>query len=167
MYRFIHRKDIPYILITIIVGIFAHSMYEFSGNNPITGLIAPINESIWEHLKILFFPFLLATLIEYYLQRPSPVSFFAAHFAGIWTGMLSIMFLFYGYSGILGRNFVFIDILLFFIGVIVAYYVSFKFAKKFHGQELLTVFLCWIFTILLFFILTCFPPELPLFLPPV
>ena len=96
MYRFIRRRDIPYILITITVGVFAHSIYEFSGKNPITGLIAPVNESVWEHLKILFFPFLLASLIEYYMQRPASAAFFSSHLIGVWTGILSIIFLFYG-----------------------------------------------------------------------
>lgn len=167
MYRFIRRKDIPYILITIIIGIFIHSIYDFSGKNPITGLITPVNESIWEHLKLLFFPFLLVSLIEYSLQRPMPAGFFAARLTGVWIGMLSIIFLFYGYSGILGKSFVFIDILLFFIGIIISYYVSFKFIRKLHRFDSLTIFLCWSFTILLFFIFTCFPPELPLFLPPI
>ena len=166
MYRFIRRRDIPYILITITVGILAHSIYEFSGKNPITALIAPVNESVWEHLKILFFPFLLASLTEYYMQRPASAAFFSSHLIGVWTGMLSIIFLFYGYSGIFGRSFVPVDIFLFFIGVITAYYISFKCARKFNKLEPLTVFLLWIFTILLFFIFTCFPPELPLFLPP-
>lgn len=31
--------------------------------NPITALISPINESLWEHLKIIFWPFLTASLI--------------------------------------------------------------------------------------------------------
>ena len=167
MYRFVRRRDLPFILITIIIGIFAHFMYEFSGRNPITALIAPINESVWEHLKLLFFPFLLVSLAEYFLQRPAPAVFFAARFAGVWTGMLTITFLYYGYSGILGKNYTPIDIFLFFAGVMTAYCVSSKYSKKLHVRESLAIFLCWAFTVLMFFVFTCFPPEIPLFLPPV
>ncbi len=164
MYRIIRRKDLPYILITIVTGIFAHFIYEFSGKNPVTALIAPINESVWEHLKLLFFPFLLTSLTEYYLRRPAPAPFFAARFVGVWTGMFSIVFLYYGYSGMIGRNFTPADIFLFIFGVVISYYASVKFSKRLRFQEPLTIFLCWAFSALLFFIFTCFPPELPLFL---
>lgn len=167
MYRFIRRKDLPYMSVTAAVGFLAHFLYDFSGKNPITALITPVNESVWEHLKLLFFPYLLTSLGEYFLQRPPAAGFFAARFAGVWTGMLSIVFLYYGYSGILGKNFTPVDILLFLAGVVISYYSSFKFSKKLRQRELLTVFLFWTFTILLFFIFTCFPPELPLFLSPV
>lgn len=167
MYQLVRHRELPYILITIIIGISAHFMYEFSGYNPVTALIAPVNESVWEHLKLLFFPFLLASVTEYFLRRPAPAAFFAARFAGVWTGMLAIIFLYYGYSGILGKNYAPVDILLFFTGIITAYCVSSKYGKKLRRRESITIFLYWTFTVLLFFIFTCFPPELPLFLPPV
>lgn len=166
MHRFIRRKDLPYILLTMIIGVFAHFLYEFSGKNPVTALITPINESVWERLKLLFFPFLLSTAAEYCLTHPDPAVFFTVRFAGVWTGMCAVVFLYYGYSGILGRNFTPVDILLFLVSVIAAYHISSKFSKKSRYPETITIFLCWMFTVLLFFIFTCFPPELPLFLPP-
>lgn len=166
MYRFIRRKDIPYILFTMILGSLNHFLYEFSEQNPVTALIAPVNESVWEHMKLLFFPVLLFSLIEYGFRRPAPATFFAARFAGVWTGMLSIIFLYYGYSGILGASFVVIDILLFFVGVLITYSTSLRLCKRFQNQNPLHIFLWWIFTVLLFFLFTCFPPEFPIFLPP-
>lgn len=164
MYRFIRRKDIPYILFTMILGSLDHFLYEFSDQNPVTALIAPVNESVWEHMKLLFFPFLLFSLVEYAFQRPAPAAFFGSRFAGVWAGMLSIIFLYYGYTGILGRGFVVIDILLFFAGVVIAYGASFRLGGRFRDQDPLSVFLWWAFTVLLFFFFTCFPPELPLFI---
>lgn len=166
MYRFIRRKDVPYILFTMILGSLNHFLYGFSDQNPVTALIAPVNESVWEHMKLLFFPFLLFSLVEYYFRRPDAAAFFGSRFAGVWAGMLSIIILYYGYSGILGKSFVVIDILLFFIGVVIAYRTSSKLGRLFHRQTPLNIFLWWTVTILLFFIFTCFPPELPLFLPP-
>jgi hypothetical protein len=46
-------------LITALVGTAWHFLYTWLPN-PLVGLIAPINESVWEHLKLLFWPFLLA-----------------------------------------------------------------------------------------------------------
>jgi hypothetical protein len=39
-------------------GAALHFLYE-AVPNPLTALISPINESVWEHLKLLFWPMLL------------------------------------------------------------------------------------------------------------
>lgn len=160
------RKDIPYLLPTMILGTLNHFLYDFTEQNPFAALIAPINESVWEHMKLLFFPFLLFSLIEYAIRRPNAACFFGARFAGIWIGMLAVIFLFYGYSGILGLDLPVLDILLFYVGVLAAYAASARFGKTFCHKDLLTIFLWWTATTLLFFLFTCFPPELPLFLSP-
>ena len=50
------------ILFVIITGTLAHFFYDWSGNSRIVGFVTPINESVWEHAKLLFFPMLLYTL---------------------------------------------------------------------------------------------------------
>lgn len=49
-------------LFVVLLGVFLHFAYELSGENPIVGLFALVNESIWEHLKLIFFPMLVLTL---------------------------------------------------------------------------------------------------------
>lgn len=44
-----------------VLGVVLHYLYGWLPN-PITALISPVRESLWEHLKILFFPLLLAAL---------------------------------------------------------------------------------------------------------
>ena len=40
----------------IALGTLLHFTFEWSGNNPVVGIFSAVNESTWEHLKILFFP---------------------------------------------------------------------------------------------------------------
>ena len=40
----------------ILVGGFMHSVYKLSGYWQPIALIAPVNESIWEHQKMFFWP---------------------------------------------------------------------------------------------------------------
>ncbi|MDD7025196.1 MAG: DUF6512 family protein, partial [Oscillospiraceae bacterium] len=47
------------ILFVIITGTISHFVYEWSQNNFILGLFFPVNESTWEHMKLLFFPMLI------------------------------------------------------------------------------------------------------------
>ena len=48
---------------TSVLGVLFHFAYDFFGKNAIAALIFPINESVWEHLKLLFFPMLLCLII--------------------------------------------------------------------------------------------------------
>lgn len=40
-----------------ILGVLLHFTYEWSGDNPAVGLFSAVNESTWEHLKLIFFPY--------------------------------------------------------------------------------------------------------------
>ena len=48
-------------LATLAFGGAMHFFYDWLPY-PLVGLFAPVNESVWEHLKLLFWPFLLACL---------------------------------------------------------------------------------------------------------
>lgn len=162
----IRRKDIPYLLISAILGTVNHFLYDYSDRNPITGLFTPINESVWEHMKLLFFPILFVSVIQFVIQQPNRKSFWGGRLVGVWVSIIAVIFLYYGYSGLLGTHFAVIDILLFFIGVLTAFITSAKTGKYFRNVDLIPIFWGWALTALLFFTLTCYHPELPLFLPP-
>ena len=52
------------ILWTLMIGTLSHFFYQWSGENFFVGLLSPVNETIWEHLKLLFFPALFYMLGE-------------------------------------------------------------------------------------------------------
>ena len=45
-----------------LAGACLHFVHDFF-SNPVVALIAPVNESIWEHLKIIYWPFLVGALV--------------------------------------------------------------------------------------------------------
>jgi hypothetical protein len=49
----------------IFLGSAFHFTYEFSGRFAIVGAFSAVNESVWEHLKLAFWPSLIWLLIEY------------------------------------------------------------------------------------------------------
>ncbi len=158
------RKDGLSIILTFVLGSIFHFLYDFSGQNPFTALISPVNESVWEHLKLLLFPLLLVSVIESYIRRPNKTAFFGSRLAGAWAGMAVIVCLFYSYTALLGKDFLPLDILIFFAAVSISFFVSSHSVELFRRADSITVFLGWFISILLFFIFTCFPPEIPLFL---
>ena len=53
---------------TIITGTFFHFLFDLTNGSRVAALISPVNESIWEHIKLLFFPMFVYALLEYYLS---------------------------------------------------------------------------------------------------
>ena len=50
------------------LGVLLHFLYAWLPN-PLTALVSPVRESLWEHLKLLFYPLLAAALL---LTRDAP-----------------------------------------------------------------------------------------------
>lgn len=155
------------IVFVSILGTLLHFAYIWSGNNIFIGLFSPINESIWEHTKLIFFPLLLYTM---YLDKKKgkeyPCITSAMGFASLF-GVFLIIVLFYTYSGMLGFHVAFVDISIFYISVLLAFYSAYRFANscKLESYSMLLqilqiAFLC------LFIFFTFFPPNLPLFISP-
>lgn len=69
-------------VIIMLIGSLDHFMYELSGENVFVGLWAPVSESIWEHLKIAFYPTLFYWTVTYFFFRPLLKDRVAAWFAG-------------------------------------------------------------------------------------
>ena len=57
------------ILFVAIFGTLLHFMYEWSGHKRFVSIFAAVNESTWEHLKLVFFPMLLTTIIGLFFIR--------------------------------------------------------------------------------------------------
>lgn len=49
-------------LLASAAGVLLHGLYGWLPN-PVFALLSPVRESIWEHVKILFYPFLAASLV--------------------------------------------------------------------------------------------------------
>ena len=78
-----------------VAGSLLHFFYGFTGKDPLAGLVSPVNESPWEHLKLLYFPALLLTGAGCLILREKSGVLPAAMGAGVWTGMLSILCVFF------------------------------------------------------------------------
>lgn len=56
------KKMICILAGVLALGVFLHFLYDWLPN-PLTAVFAPVRESLWEHVKILFWPLLLAGFI--------------------------------------------------------------------------------------------------------
>ncbi len=79
----------------IILGSILHFTFEWSGSQPIVGAFSAVNESVWEHLKLAFWPALLFMLIEYGLLKKTANNFALAKTVAVYLMVLIIPIVFY------------------------------------------------------------------------
>lgn len=151
-------------IFVLITGTLAHFLYHWSRNNAIVGLFAPINESVWEHMKLLFFPMLLCSAVIVLKFREKYPCIAPSFCFGILTGTLLIPIIYYAYTYILGRNFFILDIGTFILSVLIAFWLSYRLTlscKLTPYTFLLYGLLCIFFASFLVF--TYYPPGLEIF----
>lgn len=167
------------VIFTFLGGTLLHFTYEWSGNNFWVGLFSPVNESSWEHMKLLFFPMLLYHLVSCILFRRTPsapdesiLTYLRNNYPciclgnalGILIGTISIPVFFYTYSGILGTHFLFLDIAIFLCSAILGFACTYWTAQKCQVRKYAgLIYSALVLLALCFFVFTVFPPDLGIF----
>lgn len=151
----------------ILLGSMLHFTFELSGFNPVVGIFSAVNESVWEHLKIAFWPALLYLFLEFRHVYRKSNNFFFAKAIGIYLIMLIIPVIFYSYTAFLEENLI-IDIGSFVFAIIVGQYFSFRVLthkKLIRAFELIGL-ISLILLAVAFAVFTFYPPEVDLFRDP-
>lgn len=155
--------------ILILIGFPMHYLYEWSKNLIFVGIFAPINESIWEHLKLCFYPMIAWWIIGYFLIKNkttiSKEKWFTSGAVAIILCPIIIIVSYYTYTGALGIHNLLLDISTMIIGIVISQCLSLHIYKNikpitftFYMSILLILFLVFYFTLFTFS-----PPHLPLF----
>ena len=156
------------VIICLILGILLHFTYQWSGENQIVGLISAVNESTWEHLKLIFYPFLLMAIIGYFIIGKKTTNYWFAQAAGIFSAIAFTIIFFYTYTGIIGENFAWLNISSFVVAVVIGGYITYKvlISRKNYNAEIISIIFL-IILILSFSLYTFNPPEISLFRDPI
>ncbi|MCC8073752.1 MAG: DUF6512 family protein [Clostridiales bacterium] len=152
-----------------VIGVINHFVYELSGESEITAIFCPINESTWEHLKLIFFPYIIWGAVQYFLMNKNK-KVIPSKTVGVIVGMITTVLFFYTYTGISGKNISFLNILSFFIGVFSAFFVDYILIKSEcfkTGKSNLIAIIILILICIIFFLFTYMPPLVPLFKDPI
>ena len=155
------------IIFTMILGTLLHFTYGWSNNNVIVGTFSAVNESTWEHLKLLFFPMLISTIIGYFYIGRDSFNYLCSRTIGIIVAMSFVVIFFYTYTGIIGTNFAILDIGSFFVAVLLGEYVSSKILdSNFRCTKIASTIILAILLIC-FIVFTFITPKIALFQDPV
>ena len=153
---------------TALSGTLLHFLYDWFDKSVLIAPFSGVNESTWEHMKLLFWPmFLFAIIQSFHFKNRN--DFWCIKLRGSIIGLILIPIIFYTYNGIFGKSPDWINISIFFVSAAIAYIYE---AKLFKDNSLsckspklpLTV-LCII--AFLFVLFTFRTPEIPIFEDPI
>lgn len=159
------------LIVVCFLSIPLHFFYDWTGENTFIGLFAPINESIWEHLKLVFWPLLVWWTVGFIFYKKEGLSFnkwFTAAAAAIFLSMFVIVAWYYIWKGALAVESTAVDLSALFIAVSIGQLVAI------HVYRVITPRTLYMVLALLFIAVTgaafigftLAPPDFPIFMPP-
>ncbi|MEM2901893.1 MAG: DUF6512 family protein [Candidatus Bathyarchaeia archaeon] len=156
------------IVFIVLLGSALHFTFDLSGGNPFVAAFSAVNESVWEHLKLSFWPAVVYMFIEHGYLKGRARSFFPAKAVGVYLMPLAIVSFFYLYRAFIEES-LFLDILIFVVAVVIGQLVSYWLMT---GRETSRIY-AYISVIALgvlaglFVFFTFYPPRLPIFQDPI
>ena len=154
------------IFIMFALSFLSHFAYETIPNF-ISSILFPVNESIWEHMKLLSTPVLLYMIIEYFIFKKKKIetnNFILSYSLSIISSIIIFLIIYVPIYNKIGNS-MFIDITLLIILFIYIAFLTYKLfnIKKIKYNNLLVIIL-FIIIYFNFFYLTYYPIKDYLFL---
>lgn len=171
-------------LFTVTAGTILHFVYMLSGSSPFIAAFSAVNESTWEHMKLLYFPTFLFALVESRVLKGCYPRFWCVKLAGSLLGLALIPGIFYTAIGSFGESPTWLNILLFFVAAAAQYLLEIHMLDSVRVVHALpdaaepagcpcrccsprgALLALWLI-LLAFVLFTFFPPYIPLFRDPV
>lgn len=152
-------------IITFALCFLTHFLYDWFPN-PIFSIFFPVNESIWEHMKMIYTTILLYGFIEHFILKKFNINY-NNYFLNIFLkSVLAIpiyLILYLPLYHFIGENFI-LNITILFISILIVNLIGIKILnlKQIHLQKEISVFLI-IMCYIIMGILTYFPIKTELF----
>ena len=146
------KAQIIVIISCLFLGTLLYFTYKWSEGNSIIASFSAVNESVWEHFKLVFYPMLLMGIIEYPFIKDLVNNYIEAKTIGIFVAISFIVVSFFTYTGIIGTSFLLVDILIFIVSIVLGEYVSYRLMKRKNESTICSKILA---SIIIIFLLTC------------
>jgi hypothetical protein len=153
--------------VTALAGTLLHFLYDWTDESLWAAPFSGVNESTWEHMKLLFWPMLLFAIAQSFFFRDRG-DFWCVKLRGTLLGLALIPVLFYTYNGVIGVSPDWINIAIFFVSAAAAYLYENRLFKaenvRCRHAKLAFALLCII--AILFVVFTFLTPEIGIFKDP-
>jgi len=154
--------------VAAIGGTILHFLYDWFGDAILIAPFSGVNESTWEHMKLLFWPMFVFAIVQYFFFRDRK-DFWCVKLTVILFGITLIPVIFYTYNGVIGPSPDQINIAIFFISAAAAYIYEVLLLKcgNLKCRSPISSFAGILIIALLFVIFTFKTPEIGIFRDPI
>ena len=148
-------------------GTLLHFLHDWTGGSILVSPFSGVNESTWEHMKLLFWPLFLFAFVQRLFFKDQE-NYWCVKLAQVLLGLVLIPVLFYIYNGVFGKSPDWINIAIFYITALLVFLFEWwMFKKDFLPCKYPRLALAAICLIgVLFVVFTFTPPQIPLFQDP-
>lgn len=151
------------------MGVLLHFLFDWTGGNTLVAAFAGVNDSTWEHMKLLYLPYFVFTMVQFTAFAEPFRNFFAVKATAGLVGLLLIPLLHYTIAGMFGAPPDWVNVAIFFVADAVMYFVSDRLLNAYALRggiwQLLGFALLWAL-MFAFIFFTYRTPQLPLFRDP-
>ena len=154
--------------VTSLGGTLLHFLYDWLGKSTFIAPFSGVNESTWEHMKLLFWPMFLYAVVQGFFFRDRS-DFWCVKLRGTLLGLVLIPTLFYTYNGAFGKSPDWLNIVIFFVSAAIAYLCETRLynSERVRCKHPRLAFLSLCVIASLFVVFTFFTPEIGLFQDPI
>ena len=144
--------------VTTLLGPILHFLYDFLGGSFLIAPFSGVNESTFEHMKLLFWPMLLFAGVQrlFFSER---ADFWCVKLRGICFGLLLIPVLFYTYNGVIGPSPDAVNIGIFFVCAALAYRLEAHLFSQNNTYRTCRLSLLILLLLALLFCVFIYPPH--------
>ena len=156
------------IFVILIFCFITHFLYDVFPSF-LTSLFFPVNESIWEHMKMLVSSILIWEVILYFIFKKNNYyfeNFFLNVLCTCLCGVFIFLIIYFPLYFIFGHSF-FINVILLFVSIFFSVNVGFSILNKYNYNLEFFSFIAIIVIVIMFGIFTYYPPQNNLFIDPV
>ena len=147
MQKRLFRWELIGFLFVSAAGTLLHFLYDWSGQSLFAAVISAVNESTWEHMKLLFVAMALFSVAQGFAIGRTYPNFLAVRAISTLTGLALIPILFYTYTGVLGSSVSWANIAIFYVSALTAFLLDFRLLRKGRfsspWQQLLGLLVLW------------------------
>jgi len=115
-------------IVMLVLGTSMHFAHHLPFFNHFLGYIFPVNECVWEHMKMIFYPALLTALYMWITRKD--ISLISGPIAAGILGLPIAQAFFYGYWIFLGHSNLVIDIICYIIEIFLVMWIGNKLNER-------------------------------------
>ena len=125
------KSKVITVILMVVIGTSMHFVLDLLPSGPVAvalGNIFPVNETSWEHMKMIWYPFLTAGIIH--SCKTKCRGYFASFVVGAIMAMLMQLGSFSIYQSFTGTSVLFLDIIIYMASMVFCILIAFDYSQK-------------------------------------